>query len=168
MIPDIFNVLAEISIAFVGFSAIVVVLQQQGGKSNTEFQRFGSKIIIEIGFSCVFFSLLPTIILLFDRTSAHVWQISTALFGLFLIVYWSLYMLRRSPVTKTGRVSPISTWFRVGLTWLFGLSLLLASVGLTFVNAIALYTTALVWQIGLGAIIFLIIITIVQDADDAG
>ena len=73
---DFLLTLAEISIAFVGFSAIVIMFSRFGSGGESRFQSLQVSVIIQIGLLALFLSLLPLLLGLFPLNEVSVWRSS--------------------------------------------------------------------------------------------
>jgi hypothetical protein len=71
--------LAAAAMAFIGFSAIVVIIRQTLGAGLSPFQLLLTQVLIEHGFVVFFFSLLPLLLALFGISHESVWRIPAAL-----------------------------------------------------------------------------------------
>ena len=69
--------LAAAAMAFIGFSAIVVIIRQTLGTGLSPFKLLLTRVLIEHGFVVVFFSLLPPLLALFGISHELVWRISS-------------------------------------------------------------------------------------------
>ena len=99
---DTFLTTAEISIAFVGFSAIVVIFRRGGAKPLVEIEAFGVRTMIEIGLSALFLSLLPFIADAYGASDTTLWAICSGTYAFFLPTHvaWGWLVFFRAPAEE--------------------------------------------------------------------
>lgn len=102
---DYFLALAQISIAFVAFSTIVVVLRQAMGGPLSAFQTLLVRYSIECGFAATTFSLGAVLLGLTGLSEPHLWRVSSGLLGLYIVAY-SFHYVRRRRRVMPGRLPP--------------------------------------------------------------
>ena len=93
--------LAAAAMAFVGFSAIVVILRQTLGASLSSFQLLLMQLLVEHEFVVVFFSLLPLLLALFEIPHEMIWRLSSGAATFVITVWLSHYLLRRYPAVRS-------------------------------------------------------------------
>ena len=98
---DFLLTVAEIAIAFVGFSAVVIAFRESGGQRMSPYQHLQIRVMIEFGFSTLFLAGVPLVLSFLDIAPSLVWRISHGIFGFFLVVYFANYQLRRRPSTRS-------------------------------------------------------------------
>jgi len=152
---------AEIAIAFVGFSAVVVAFRESSGHRLSQFQHLQVRVMIELGFATLFFAGAPLVLSFLDLASSTVWRIAHGAFGLFLLIYFGNYHVRRRPRADPGSSPVRSPLFvvRIVVTYGFGVLSLMAAVGLLVPAGLALYAIGLAWVLAIAALAFLIMVT---------
>ena len=152
---------AEIAIAFVGFSAVVVAFRESGGQRLSPFQHLQVRVMIELGFATLFLAAAPLMLSFLELEPATVWRISHAAFGLFLLLYFGNYHARRRPRAEPGSSPVRSPMFivRIVVTYGLGVLFLMAAAGVLLPAGLALYATGLAWVLALAALAFLIMVT---------
>ena len=151
--------LAGLSLAFVGFSTIVVTLRQGFGLPLSAFDSFLVRYFIETGFALTAGALLPPLFGAIGLDATSIWVLSSAIAALFMLLY-SLVFLRRRRRLQAGRLparlvmmSVSSVAALVGLIlnaggWLFppgapayiiAISWILIQEGLLFLGTLTLY-----------------------------
>jgi hypothetical protein len=90
-----FYALAALSMAFVGFTAIVVVLRQGTGKSLSQLHILFTKLFVELGLMATAFAMLAPTLAIFGLREPLVWQVSSAIMVLALVPWLIAYPLRR-------------------------------------------------------------------------
>ena len=74
--------IAELSIALIAFTNIVVALKQMGGGCLSQFQVLVVRLFSVCGFCAIFFALLPILLDYFGLEKAWVWRLSNPLLGI--------------------------------------------------------------------------------------
>jgi hypothetical protein len=90
-----FYALAALSMAFVGFTAIVVVLRQGTGKSLSKLHILFTKLFVELGLMATAFAMLAPTLALFGIGERLVWQVSSVIMLVTLVPWLITYPLRR-------------------------------------------------------------------------
>ena len=154
---NLLQTLAEVSIAFTGFSGVVGVFG--GGSELSDAERtLRVRMMITASLAAFFGSLFPLVLSQFESAAALVWPLSCLPFAGFFIVN-SLGVYRR-----TGALAAVGSysrpWFApiiYGINGLIALSLLFATFAL--VSAHSVYIAAVVWQLVLASLQFLLLVT---------
>ncbi len=136
--------LAATSIAFVGFSAIVVVLRQALGAELSSAQLVLIRFFIDTGFALTVFALLPSLLVLLGLPLATVWRVAGLGFTLFFVAYTVANAVRRR------RVGLPADWFFWGMHALSAVILLYLLVnlsGLVSEPSVGPYALALTWRL---------------------
>jgi hypothetical protein len=108
---DVLFALAEVSVAFAGFSRVVAAFGRRdpGTWSFTERRRFYA--LIEISLVALFFCVVPFCLSALHLSDAYVWRTASALFATYLVV--SNILSRRrflaAPPSDTADASPTAT-----------------------------------------------------------
>jgi hypothetical protein len=147
--------IAAAAMAFVGFSAIVVILRQTLGASLTSFQLLLMRLIVEHGFVVVFLSLLPSLLALFDIPHELIWRLCSGVATFVITVWLCHYMLRRYPAVRS-KPQPLYVWINVGIQTFTLLALLGNAVGVFYRPQVGVYAAAISWTLFQGADIFLL------------
>jgi hydrogenase-4 membrane subunit HyfE len=90
-----FYALAALSMAFVGFTAIVVVLRQGTGKSLSSLHILFTKLFVELGLMATAFAMLAPTLSLCGISEDLVWRISSAIMLAVLVPWLVTYPMRR-------------------------------------------------------------------------
>lgn len=126
-IASYFFALAALSMAFVGFTSVVVVLYQGTGKQLSPFHILLTRLFVELGLMATAFAMLaPTLAICGTRIDL-VWRISSTIMLITLLPWLIYYPLRRKKAVPDDRLP---------LRWYVMSSIGLASVILLFLNAI--------------------------------
>ena len=104
-----FYSLAALSMAFVGFTSIVVVLHQGTGKPLSPLHFLFTSLFVELGLMATAFSLLaPTLAICAIREDL-VWRISSAIM-LAGLVQWLISFARRRKRATPNESLPLRYW----------------------------------------------------------
>src|SRR5512135_780435 len=95
--------LATISITFVAFSTIVVVLRQAQGAGLAEYEIVLLRLYVVSGLEATVFSLLPPLFGLSGILPVWVWRVSSLVFAVVLI-WRGIYFWRRQARFDRGRL----------------------------------------------------------------
>ena len=90
--PQSLQVIAEISIAFAGFSGLIVALRRNVGPLNA-VQKFRLQILLLLAFGTLFLALLPELLQYLGVTANYVWRFSSTaalLYSVIFILFWFL------------------------------------------------------------------------------
>jgi len=98
---DYFLNLAQVSIGFVGFSTIAVVLREMIGTPLDRFQTLIVRYVIECGLAATIYALGGVLLAVAGLTAPLLWRIASAALGVFGLVY-PLHYLHRRRRLKTG------------------------------------------------------------------
>jgi lipid-A-disaccharide synthase-like uncharacterized protein len=146
--PQSLQTVAEVSIAFAGFSGLVVALRKNAGPL-TEVQKYRLRVLLTLSFGALFLSMLPELLMLAGLATRKTWLVAgsvATIFSLAFLVWW-LVASRRI----VHRVPEIFDWFavaRMAAGHLLIVFLLVASMTPWFgEHYAAAYVAALVWYL---------------------
>ncbi len=108
---DLLLTLAEISIAFVGFSAVIVIFRQFAGGEFSEFEHLQVAVMIQGGLLSLFFSIVPPLFELLPIPPVHAWRFASAVQAL-VSAAWLISFLRKR--RRAVEISPALDASRVG------------------------------------------------------
>jgi hypothetical protein len=154
--------LAALSLSFVGFSSIVVMLRGAlGGKLSDRHLRL-VRLYIEGGLVVTALGLVPTLLNLVHVSGSINWRVSSAVAALiFTVVLLTQFRRRR---TVEGRFPPwVITIFAISVVVLSGLWLNVA--GTPFEPSIGPYAVALTWALAVFGFTFLRTIEVFLDRE---
>lgn len=167
--PQSLQSVAEISIAFAGFSGLVVALRKDPGPL-TEVQKYRLRVLLALSFGALFLSLLPELLSYLGVTEAMLWaraSIAAALFSLVFLAWWvvrSRHMMQLVP--------EIFDWFAVArmLTGhiIVVVPLLLVATAVIVDAGAGVYLAALIWYLMHAAQQFSRMLFIQPSNDDTG
>jgi hypothetical protein len=104
-----FFALAALSMAFVGFSAIVVVLRQGTGRALSKLHVLFTKLFVELGLMATAFAMLSPTLAICGIGAPLVWQLCSAIMLITLVPWLVAYPLRRLNAAPKQRL-PLR-WF---------------------------------------------------------
>ena len=153
---DVLIVVAEISVALVGFSGIIAAFRQRGISSWPPHIAYRFSFMCWIAFFTMAFALLPFIPFHTVRFSESTWQISSTLFafsGFFLV--WLTYF-RSKKLSNASSAQLSSGWMFTYQSGSVLIALILIANALSLLGAAgpAPYLAALGWQLFLSASLF--------------
>lgn len=90
-----FYALAALSMAFVGFTSIVVVLYQGTGRPLSKFHILLTRLFVELGLMATAFAMLAPTLSLFHVEAEMVWRLSSAVMLGILVPWLATYPWRR-------------------------------------------------------------------------
>jgi hypothetical protein len=86
---DFLLAIAQLAIALIAFTNIVVALRQMGGGNLSEFQLHVVRLFSVCGFSAIFVALLPILLLYLGLSTAWLWRVSNPPLALSVILIHS-------------------------------------------------------------------------------
>lgn len=147
-IPTSLQTIAEISIAFAGFSGLIVALRKNTGPL-TKVHIFRLQILLTLAFGAMFLSLLPETLHYFGVQVENIWILASSVLSAYSVVFliWWVIMSRRMIRT----VPEIFNWFAFSFMTVGHTLIVLLQVSVIFsllenVGEGA-YVTALVWYL---------------------
>lgn len=147
--------LATLSMTFVGFCAIVIVLRQTAAKELSGWHIVLTRLFIESGFFAAAFCMLPCLLALCGLSQPTVWRASSVMIALVMITYGAAYPTRRrAMVTET---LPSRRWLVIAaISTLVIAGLLGNAAGVPYEPGIAPVAVAATWTLACGAVIFVV------------
>jgi hypothetical protein len=150
--------LAALSMTFVGFCAIVIVLRQTIGKEISGWHIVLMRLYIETGFWAAAFSMLPPLLALCGLPHTAVWRASSTFIAVVMVGYGVAYPRRRRSMTADP--VPLRRWLPIVTgSLLVIVGLLCNAVGAPFEPSVAPVAIAATWTLVCGAGIFLLALT---------
>jgi len=92
---DYFLDLAQVSIGFVGFSTIAVVLREMIGTPLDRYQTLIVRYVVECGLAATIYALGGVLLAMTGLTPPLLWRIASAALGVFGLAYPLHYLYRR-------------------------------------------------------------------------
>ena len=150
--------LATLSMTFVGFCAIVIVLRQAIGKEMSGWHVVLMRLYIETGLWAAAFSMLPPLLALCGLPPPMIWRASSTLIAVVMMAYGVTYPRRRRRVAdeplQRRRWLPI-----VAISMLVIVGVLCNAAGIPFEPGVAPVAIAATWTLACGASIFVLALT---------
>jgi hypothetical protein len=103
---EFFYALATLSMAFVGFSAIVAVLHQGTGKPLSSFHVLITSVFVELGLMATGFAMLAPLLAICGLRGDQVWRASSAIMLAILVPWLLMYPKRRKAATRKRKFPP--------------------------------------------------------------
>ena len=104
-----FYSLAALSMAFVGFTSVVVVLYQSTGKQLSELHILLTRLFVELGLMATGFAMLAPILHMCGLPTDLVWRASSAIM-LFALAPWLIYYPKRRKIAAPNEKMPVR-WY---------------------------------------------------------
>lgn len=152
---DFLLTVAEIAIAFVGFSAIVIVFRRFASGAESGFQNLQVTAIIQVGLLALLLSLLPLLLGLFPFANAAAWRLSSVLFALSSALYVASYARRRARFNPPPGASQTGYYLRMGSLALVAAVQLLNAFLVPESLVAGIYCVGVIWLLVLLGWIFL-------------
>jgi hypothetical protein len=138
--------MADLSLAFVGFSAIVITLRQALGGKLAKLHMLFVRLIIEGGLLVLIFALIPPALSLTDLAEPVIWRISSTVFVLASSIYLAAAIRRRVAVGTSG----------LPLRVIINTVIFLVAILAMSVNALGIFAEPNAWPYVLGLTLSLI------------
>jgi hypothetical protein len=157
---NIITTIAEIAIALIGFSAIVVVLNPKPIRDWSVSERFNFRVLVQVGAIVALFSILPFgTNLVFDEYLA--WKYALLTYGIFHVVDLTTFVIKfPKDVTSVNRAMPY-----------FGYVIILIQLSVSFFGSIdavkATYLASLVFHLVVSFIAFVVLVYGIHGRRDA-
>ena len=132
--------LALIAIGYVGFTAIVLIMRQSLGGTLSSLDTLVARLFMVRGFLITYLSMAPMLLAGFEFSRTTVWQVSSALGGLSLLVVHVGYQVMRR--RTTGDPTPLHLWFYTVSGFTFGIVLLANASAIVPTAIAAIYVAA--------------------------
>lgn len=151
---DFLTTIADLSIALIAFTTIVVALRQMSGGGLDEFQLHVVKLFSVCGFSALFFALLPILLSFFDVPEDWIFRICNPLLGVSMVLIHLWYFRHRRRLAPNRKLN--ATNFLNIVTLLVAVVLLtLGTFGVVFADSIGPYAFSLIGLLLASATAFL-------------
>lgn len=99
-----FFALAALSMAFVGFTSVVVVLYQSTGKQLSSLHILLTRLFVELGLMATAFAMLAPTLAVCGLQTDHVWRISSAIMLGTMVPWFGYYPIRRKTAAPNERL----------------------------------------------------------------
>jgi hypothetical protein len=123
---DYFYNLAELSVTFVGFSTVAIVLRQTFGGEMSRLDILITRIFIQLGFIVVAGAMLPPLLFFFDWPLVLIWRTASIAAAIPTFLFAVTYPARR--YAASGVPTPVFIWI--------DLVILVAATLVLFCNAL--------------------------------
>jgi hypothetical protein len=145
--------LATVSITFVGFSALFILVRQVLGKPMSKFDILLTKNFLQLGFMVAFGSLLAPLLFLLQVGDINVWRIASLISAVPAFIFAVTYPRRRAATVKTP--VPKEVWFDVSAVFVAAAILLTNAVGWPWTPDVGLYAAGLTIILSISFLAFL-------------
>ena len=136
---EVLGWLAQVAVAFAGFSAIVVLFRRDDAGRWLKVHRDRFHGMVVHATAAVLFCMLPTLVGLFSTDRATIWSVCSAMLGV------------EAAVQTTGVIMLSTTRlparFVVGIGYLFALLQVLNVAGIGFDHEARPYVAGVIWHV---------------------
>jgi hypothetical protein len=122
--------LAGISITFVGFSTLVVVLRQTFGGTMSNIDIFITRVFIQLSFIVAASAIVPNLLSLFALPQPVIWRISSVVAAIPSFLFGATYPMRRR--AASGVRTPIGVWLDISILLIAATILIANAIGIGF------------------------------------
>ena len=147
-IPQSLQTIAEISIAFAGFSGLIVAFRKDTGPL-TEIEKYRLQILLALAFGAIFLSFLPELLQNLEMEAQKIWVYSSTALTLYSIAFFSWWIIASRRMMRV--VPEIFDWFafsRMAVGHVAIVSLQVAVIFSWLVDyGAAVYVIALIWYL---------------------
>jgi hypothetical protein len=133
--------LATISVTFVGFSALVIILRQTIGGEVSRLDVLVTRIFIQLGFIVAAGAMLPPLLMLLSLTPSLMWRVSSIAAAVPSFLFAVTYPRRRR--AASGVRTPFVIWIDVLVLLVAALILACNAVGVGFEPSAGPFAAAL-------------------------
>jgi len=105
--------LASLSVTFVGFSALVIILRQTMGGEMSKLDILITRIFIQLGFIVAGGAMLPALLQLFALPPPLVWRVASVAAAVPSFLFAATYPRRRR--AASGMPIPVVIWVDVAI-----------------------------------------------------
>ena len=151
---DFLIAIAELSIALIAFTNIVVALREMGGGNLNDFQLLVVRLFSICGFCALFFALLPILMQFFKMPDAWIWPICNPLLALSIFSINRWYFRNRRRVAPERPFQP-ANYVTSGILYVSLVLLVAGTFGIYFDGSIAPFAFTLVGLLVASAVAFL-------------
>src|SRR5215813_6358890 len=103
--------LAALSVTFVGFSALVIILRQTFGGELSKLDILITRLFIQLGFMVAASAMLPPLLALFQVPQSLIWRICSLCTAVPTLLFALTYPARRR--AASGVATPLAIWIDV-------------------------------------------------------
>jgi hypothetical protein len=98
-IPGSFQTIAEISIAFAGFTGLIVAFRRNDGPLDN-VQKYRLRILLTLAFGAMFLSLLPDALVNFGVRGGYVWILCCTAMSLYSVIFLTWWIAASRRIAK--------------------------------------------------------------------
>jgi hypothetical protein len=149
-----FMTMAELSLAVIGFSAIVSALQR--AQVATPIARISSRLLVEVALSAFALSMLPALFVSFGLSGTRLWQLCSLIGSVSVIIQISITLHRTRPLRTQlpGTKGAARGDVAAGVTFLIALANLPNAGGWPWPPSPGPYTALIMADLGAACLFF--------------
>jgi hypothetical protein len=142
-LPDSFFLytLATVSITFVGFSALLIVIRQSIGGQPTRYDTYFTLSFIQVGFIITASAFVPPLLSLYGWPHDTIWRVSSG--AVAILILWFVASVPGRRRAATGKPTPTFIRALLAVQATAALALLLCAGGMFGDRKAAVYATAM-------------------------
>jgi hypothetical protein len=149
-----FYTLAELAMAFAGFTAIVVVLRQSAGKPLSQLHVLFTSVYVELGLMASTFAMMAPVLALCRISETLVWRISSALMLAILVPWLCFFPFRRKRAAPEIRL-PLRFFISFSIGMMVVIALCLNMTGWLFDSGPGPLAIATIYVLAFASVLFL-------------
>ncbi len=149
-----FYALAALAMAFVGFTAIVVVLRQGTGKPLSKLHILFTKLFVELGLMATAFAMLAPTLSICGVHEPMVWRAASAMMLIVLVPWLATYGFRRRAAAP-GEPLPLRWYIMTMIGSLVVVALCLNVVGVWYAPAPGPLSIAILFVLSYASVAFI-------------
>ena len=139
---DILFALAEVSVAFAGFSGVVAAFGRRDPATWSFAERVGFLTLVKVSLASLFFCVVPFGLATLHLSETYVWRIASALFVTYIVVS-IIWVRRRLRTTAPSGLATVSLTARRFIRTADMLAVALSIYNVTMLGEIGPYLWAL-------------------------
>jgi hypothetical protein len=146
--PESLQTIAEISVAFAGFSGLIVALRRNAGPL-TKVQKYRLQVLLSLAFGAMFLSFVPELLFYFSASPGKIWVLSSVILSIYSVLFL-IWWLTASLRIKTTNPE-IFNWFALSRMAAGHVVVVLLQLGVVFSlleqSSAGAYSAALIWYL---------------------
>jgi hypothetical protein len=151
---DYLYTVAEVSVAFIGFAAIVLAIRERTRGERSEFIRAANRLLVERGLAALFFSLAPMLLEHLGIVGSTAWRLCSSALAVFFVYTLVVSLRLHLTVGTANAISDLNYWIRFALAAVVLVLQVLQALGLGLTPGPGWYLVGLTWLLVQAAMVF--------------
>lgn len=147
-IPGSLQTVSEVSIAFAGFSGLIVLFRKKAGPL-TDVEKYRLKVLLTLAFGAMFLAFMPELIQYFGAPAKKLWILASCILSIYSMVFLIWWIAASRQLMKS--VPEIFNWFAISRMAVGHIVVVLLQFGVVFSlieqSSIGVYIAALLWYL---------------------